>query len=90
ANATATPVRGAAPVSNASTASVSTTASPALTIQKSSTLTGAAAAGSTVRYAFLVTNTGNVTLSGLVVNDTALSGTGTLGAIECPSTTVAP
>lgn len=90
ATASAVPARGAAPVSNASTASVTAAAAPAVTLVKSSSLTGAAAAGGAVDYSFVVTNTGNVTLSGLVVNDTSFSGTGSLGAIACPATTLAP
>jgi uncharacterized repeat protein (TIGR01451 family)/LPXTG-motif cell wall-anchored protein len=90
ATATATPPSGPAPVSNASDAAVSVAAAPALTIVKSSALDGTAAAGQGVTYSFLVTNTGNLTLSGLHIDDTAFSGTGPLGAIQCPTATLAP
>jgi hypothetical protein len=42
--------------------------------------------GSTVTYSFLVTNTGNVTLTSVAVTD-PLPG---LSAISCPGTTLAP
>ncbi|MFR0656639.1 hypothetical protein SB719_18935, partial [Pantoea sp. SIMBA_079] len=91
ATATATaPAHAVNPVSNASTAVVSATAGPSLTLVKSSTLDGSATAGDTVTYAFQVSNTGNVTVHGITVDDTAFSGTGTLSAIDCPNTTVAP
>ena len=42
-------------------------------------------AGSTIDYTFLVTNTGNVTITGIVVNDAQLD-----AAAVCPVTTLAP
>src|SRR5690606_8868125 len=42
-------------------------------------------AGSTIAYTFVVTNTGNVTITGLVVNDAQLD-----AAAVCPVTTLAP
>src|SRR6202021_859095 len=44
-------------------------------------------AGTTLHYSFLVTNTGNVTLSAIQVNDTDLPG---LSAITCPDASLAP
>ena len=58
----------------------------ALTIAKSSNATGATKKGDTITYSFLVTNTGNVTLSGVTVTD-GLSG---LSAISPASITLAP
>jgi len=47
-------------------------------------------AGDAVEYGFLVTNTGNVTISSLAIEETDFSGSGTLGSPTCPSTTLAP
>ncbi len=60
-------------------------ADPALTVLKSVTSTGPYGLGGTVAYSFLVTNTGNVTLSGIVINDAQLD-----AAAICPATTLAP
>ena len=90
ATATGTPPNGGTPVTSPpSTATVTATPAPALTIVKSATPTTVAAAGQTVDYSFVVTNTGNVTLNPVVVNDTSFSGTGTLSAISCPDTSLA-
>jgi uncharacterized repeat protein (TIGR01451 family) len=60
-----------------------TPAAPALTLQKSVSPLVAAGAGTTVTYSYLVTNTGNVTLTDVHPQDTAFSGTGTPSAITC-------
>ena len=56
---------------------------PAITLDKTVTPTTAAAVGETITYTFHVANTGNLPLTGVTVNETAFSGTGTLGAITC-------
>lgn len=61
-----------------------------LSLVKSASTSGTGVAGDHVTYSFLVTNTGDLTLSGIHVDDSAFSGTGTLGAITCPVTTLAP
>jgi uncharacterized repeat protein (TIGR01451 family) len=61
-----------------------TPATPALTLHKSVTPLVAAGAGATVTYSYLITNTGNVTLSDVHPRDTAFSGTGTPSPITCP------
>jgi len=63
--------------SNTSTATVNATQSPSLTITKSASPTAVSAAGQTVTYSFLVTNTGNTTLSSVNIDDSAsFSGSG--------------
>ena len=57
---------------------------PELTIDKSSTTTSITAAGQVVPYTFLVTNTGNVTLTGITVTDTRVA------SVSCPESTLAP
>lgn len=74
------------------TETVTAVASPAIDITKSVALTtdadgsGAASPGDTLTYAFVVRNTGNVTLNPVAVAD-PLAG---LSAITCPATTLAP
>ena len=53
-----------------STASVPVTQSPALSITKSASPASVSAVGDTVTYTFAVTNTGNVDLTGVSVDDT--------------------
>jgi uncharacterized repeat protein (TIGR01451 family) len=57
---------------------------PELTFTKHADTTGPVAAGDHITFTFLVTNTGNVTLSSLVVTDPMLSSVG------CPVTTMLP
>ena len=76
--------------SGPSSASVTATPAPALTILKSANPSTVTTAGTTVTYSFLVTNTGNVTLSNVNVTETAFSGAGTMSAISCPATMLAP
>ncbi|MBV2210005.1 MAG: DUF11 domain-containing protein [Thermomonas sp.] len=68
-----------------STVDTATVQTPAMTVAKSVTSVGPYTAGSIITYAFLVTNTGNVTLSGIVVNDALLD-----ASAVCPVTTLAP
>lgn len=79
-----------ATVSTASTVTIVAAQVPELSLVKSVTPTTVDAAGDTVTYEFLVTNTGNVTLTGLAVSETAFSGTGAIGAIVCPGGALAP
>ena len=78
----ATPV-----VSDPSTATVHAAQAPAITVAKSAAPSSFAAAGTTIDYSFVVTNTGNVTLSSIQVTDTDLPG---LSAITCPDASLAP
>jgi uncharacterized repeat protein (TIGR01451 family) len=58
--------------------------SPALLIDKSTTATDYSAVGQTIDYSYLVTNTGNITLSGISVTDDRVA------SISCPAGDVAP
>jgi uncharacterized repeat protein (TIGR01451 family) len=63
-----------------------TNSAPALTLVKSATESSYYAAGQTINYDYLVTNTGSVTLSGVGVVD---AHAGLIG-LSCPHTTLAP
>jgi uncharacterized repeat protein (TIGR01451 family) len=63
-----------------------TNSAPALTVVKSAMQSSYYAAGQTINYNYLVTNTGNVTLSGIDVVD---AHAGLIG-LSCPDTTLAP
>jgi uncharacterized repeat protein (TIGR01451 family) len=87
ATATGTPTGTTTPItSTPSTVTIPIVAAPALTILKSASPTVVARAGQTVDYSFLVTNTGNVTLTGVTVDETAFNGSGDISAIDCPAT----
>ncbi len=59
-------------------------AGPAISLDKQAGVPSGDTAGSTIAYTFLVTNTGNVTLTGVTVDDPLV------GAVSCPVTTLAP
>ncbi len=90
ATATGTDPKGAAVTSNASAATVTVTRAPKLALIKSANPTTITAAGQTVTYSFAVTNTGNVSLTGLNIADTFTAPAGPVPTITCPSTTLAP
>ena len=80
-----------APVaSEPSTATVGVTQTPALSIVKTADPTTVTAAGDTVDYSFVVTNTGNVTVTGITVTDTFTAPAGPELTVTCPDTTLAP
>jgi uncharacterized repeat protein (TIGR01451 family) len=66
------------------------TAGPSISLVKTASPTTVTAAGQTVTYSFVVTNTGTVTLTGVRVAETAFTGTGTAPVPSCPTTTLAP
>ncbi|MBI4884975.1 MAG: hypothetical protein HY826_13070, partial [Actinobacteria bacterium] len=68
ATAAGTPPVGG-PVQDSDSATVNATANPAINVVKSASPTTVTAAGQTVNYSFLVTNTGNVTLTSVAVSD---------------------
>ena len=73
-------------ISDPSTATVPAEQAASISVLKSAEPGSFAAAGETIHYSFLVTNTGNVTLTSVQVVDTDLPG---LSAIDCPHTTLA-
>lgn len=85
ATATGTPPSGTPPVSPPSSVEIPVVSAPGLTVAKTADRTQLTAAGETINYSFLVTNTGNVTLTGVTVNETAFSGTGTPPVVTCPA-----
>lgn len=70
--------------------SVTVVFAPALTILKTADVARVDRAGDVIRYEFLVMNNGNTTLSDLAVDELTFTGAGTLGAVDCPVTTLAP
>ncbi|MBT1633280.1 beta strand repeat-containing protein [Curtobacterium flaccumfaciens] len=63
-----------------------TTPAPGLSLVKTATLTGRGGiqVGTTITYSFAVTNTGNVPLEDVAIDDGDFTGTGELSAITCP------
>ena len=59
-------------------------AAPAITLDKQAGTPSGATAGSTIAYTFVVTNTGNVTLTAVAVTDAKV------GTVTCPVATLAP
>ena len=76
--------------SASSTFAVTVVLAPSLTIVKTADVARVDRIGDVIQYEFLVINNGNTTLDGLVVDEVAFSGTGTLGAVTCPVATLAP
>ncbi|SDJ09592.1 conserved repeat domain-containing protein [Frankineae bacterium MT45] len=81
---------GAPVASNPSSAAVNATQTPAVTLAKTATPSAVSAAGQKVAYQFVVSNVGNVTVTGLTINDKLTSPAGPAVAVTCPTTTLAP
>ena len=60
------------------------TTPPAATLVKTADPSTVRSAGDTVTYSFRITNTGNVALTDVTVNEGAFNGTGSLSAVDCP------
>ncbi|MFI6639077.1 GEVED domain-containing protein, partial [Streptomyces sp. NPDC050504] len=85
ATATATPPPGRrTPVSNESSAKVTAAPAPKLELEKSASKNDDLRVGEEITYSFKATNTGNVTLTDVKVNEGAFSGSGKMSAITCP------
>lgn len=76
--------------SNSTQTTVPLSREPALTLSKSAAVASFGSVGASVPFVFLVTNTGNVTLTDVGIEETAFSGTGTLGSVVCSAAGVAP
>jgi uncharacterized repeat protein (TIGR01451 family) len=90
ATATASPPSGPAVTSAPTEVVIPGLPSPAITLLKTADRTTVAAAGDQVAYSFLVTNTGNVTLTDPTVTETAFTGTGAAPVVTCPTGSLAP
>lgn len=60
-------------------------AAPALGLIKTANVDRATTVGQVITYSFAVTNTGNVTMMDVTVNEGMFSGTGSLSAVLCPA-----
>ena len=64
---------------------------PALAVVKAAPSAEVAAAGDVIGYSYIVTNTGNTTLTGITVSDTQSAPAGALdGPVTCPQPSLAP
>jgi hypothetical protein len=81
-----------APTASTLTATTTINSTPSLTIAKTSNLAGPLVAGNVVTFSYLVTNNGNVTITGVGITETAFNGTGGTGALTPTggATTLAP
>jgi uncharacterized repeat protein (TIGR01451 family) len=84
ATATGTPPTGANPVSPESEVAVPSAPAPGLAVVKTASIDRATTVGQSITYSFLVTNTGNLTMTDIVVDEVEFTGTGTLSAVTCP------
>ncbi|MCM3658897.1 DUF11 domain-containing protein [Agromyces mediolanus] len=90
ATATATPPSGGPIETPPATAIVELEPAAGISIVKSVEPADGLVAGETLHYSFVVTNTGNVTLTRVYVSETQFTGSGRLSAITCPERTLAP
>jgi uncharacterized repeat protein (TIGR01451 family)/LPXTG-motif cell wall-anchored protein len=88
ATATGTPPAGEPTTSNESSTSAPSDPAPALSIEKSADTQGPVDLGDEIVYSFVVTNTGNVTVSDIAVDDDRLTAAGI--AVTCEAATLAP
>jgi len=84
ATATGTPPDSLTPPSATDQTDTPIAAGPSISVDKQAGTPSGNTAGSTIDYTFVVTNTGNVTLASVSVNDPIV------GAVTCPATTLAP
>ncbi|MFE7507833.1 hypothetical protein [Promicromonospora sp. NPDC057488] len=73
------------PESPPSTVEIPSTPEPGLEVVKTSDTEKITEVSQEITYSFAVTNTGNVTLTDVTVDDSDFSGSGELSAVECPA-----
>ncbi|MEP6479120.1 MAG: hypothetical protein ABJB03_06995 [Rhodoglobus sp.] len=88
--ASAQPPLGERIESPADDAAVTIIQSPSIVLTKTAGPGGFTEAGQVVHYNFDVLNSGNMTLSGVAIDELSFSGTGTLGEPVCAPSTIAP
>jgi hypothetical protein len=88
ATATGTAPNGDPVSSDSSSATVTATPAAALTLVKMADTTAITHVGQKIGYRFVISNTGNVMITHLTVKEGRFTGTGTLSAISCPTTTL--
>lgn len=76
--------------SNPTNSAVTITTNPSLSVDKYASVASYSAAGQSFNFVFQVTNTGNVTLGNVSIEETHFTGTGTLGLITCAESSLAP
>ncbi|MCL2490200.1 MAG: hypothetical protein FWF36_05680, partial [Propionibacteriaceae bacterium] len=80
--------------SDPSSATLRTHLNPVLTLAKTATVAGAPVdmlmAGQKIDYSFVVTNMGNVTMSGIRIGEDSFTGNDPLGPVTCPTDSLAP
>ncbi|WP_219818320.1 DUF7507 domain-containing protein, partial [Clavibacter michiganensis] len=93
ATASGTPPNTTTPVTSTPSTTTTPTKNPvqSLTLDKTATPSDAASftVGRQITYSFLVTNTGNVALDGVGIDETTFTGSGTLSSASCPATALA-
>ena len=92
ATASGTDPAGNVVTSPSSTATITGSVPPvaALTLTKSANPVTYGAVGTKINYAYTATNTGNVSLTGLQVTETAFTGSGAVPAVTCPAAPLLP
>ncbi|HVW33367.1 MAG TPA: hypothetical protein VHL53_12570 [Acidimicrobiia bacterium] len=89
ANATGHPPSGPPVVASDSSVTIPEAPAPALTVVKTADPARIGSAGDKVTYRFVVTNTGNVTMTDVTVNEVGFSGTGPAPVPACPAAAAA-